>query len=578
MPLVSSRSDPVSIMSLTSRLKDRKVVQWGIGYLAGAWVAVQVLGFMAGIFDWPLWIVRAAIVVLAVGAVAAVIVAWFHGELGHQRVTRLELALLGLVAVAGGLASWAVVRHAGTKPGIATDPRAIAVLPFANFSADPANEYFSDGITEELLNALAQLPGVRVAARTSSFAFKGKNLPLDSVARALNVRRVLEGSVRKDGNHVRVRADLVDASNGYHMWDHEYDRELKDVFAIQSEIARSIAGELRVQLEPGAQQRLARAPTANPEAHNRYLQGRFFFNKRSPAALAQAVDYFQQAIRLDSTYAAAWSGLADALAIRTAVLYVPLAEGLPQAERAADRALALDSSSAEAHASRANVLELRHEWEGAEAEYRRAIQLEPLYATAHQWYATLLATLGRPTEALAEARAAVAADPLSAPANNLVGLVLLYDRQYAAATEQFLKTLQIDPAFAAAQGNLARSLAGEGKLDDAIGQLNRAIPTRPDPGNLLATLAYVYMRQGKPGEARAVLRQAASDPRVTGGARRVALARLYATLGERDSAFAYLYQADWTTETVHGLRGDERLASLRSDPRYPALLRTLGLN
>ncbi len=565
-------------MSALERLRERKVVQWGIGYLAAAWVAVQVLGFMAGIFDWPLWLVRAATVALAFGAVVVFIVAWYHGERGHQRMTALELALLGVVVVAGGLASWSVVRHGGLKPGISPDPRAIAVLPFANSSADPANEYFSDGITEELLNALAQLPGVRVAARTSSFAFKGKNLPVDSVARALNVRRILEGSVRKQGDHVRVMAELVDAANGYHMWSQEYDRELKDVFAIQTEIARSIAGALRVQLEPAAERRLARAPTTSPGAHTLYLQGRFFFNKRSPAALKQAVDYFGQAIGLDSTYAAAWSGLADAWAIRAAYLYVPMAEGLPEAERAADRALALDSTSAEAHASRANVLEMRHEWEGAEAEYRRAIALQPEYATAHQWYATLLATRGRASQALVEARAAVAADPLSAPANNLVGLILLYQGQFGAATEQFQRTMQIDPGFASAQGNIARSLAGLGRYQEAIERLKRVIATRPDPGNPLATLAWVYVRQGRTDEARRILQQAASDPRLSSGARTWALARIYAALGNRDSAFYYLYQMDWTSETAHGLSGDERLAPLRGDPRYGALLKALGLN
>ncbi len=565
-------------MPLPSRLKNRKVVQWGIGYLAAAWVAVQVLGFLAGIFDWPLWIVRAATVALAFGAVAAVIVAWFHGERGHQRVTPLELTLLALVAVAGGLGSWRVARQGGVQPGIATDPRAIAVLPFANSSPDPGNEYFSDGITEELLNALAQLPGVRVAARTSSFAFKGKNLPVDSVARALNVRRLLEGSVRKQGDHVRVMAELVDASNGYRLWSQEYDRELKDVFAIQSEIARAIADALKVTLAAETRTRLGRAATTSPEAHNLYLEGRFFFNKRSPAALKQAVDYFEQAIRLDSTYAAAWSGLADAWAIRTAFLYVPLPEGLPQAERAANRALALDSTSAEAHASRGNVLEMRHEWEGAEAEYRRAIALQPEYATAHQWYATLLATRGRTDQALAQARLAVAADPLSAPANNLVGLVLLYDGQYGPATDQFRKTLQIDPGFAAAQGNMARALAALGRYDEAIERLKQVIAIRPDPGNPLAALAWVYARQGRTDEARRILRQAASDPRLSGEARAWALARIHATLGERDSAFYYLYQMDWTTETAHGLRGDERLAPIRTDPRYGALLRAVGLN
>lgn len=569
-------------MPLLSQLRARKVVQWTVGYLAAAWVAVQVLGFLAGTFGWPGWIVRVATVVLGVGALAAIVVAWFHGERGQQHVRALELGLLLVLAALAGLGSWRVAGRQGDVASPATaavaDLRAIAVLPFANTSGDPGNEYFSDGITEELLNALAQVPGLRVAARTSSFAFKGKNVPVDSVARALNVRRILEGSVRKQGDHVRVMAELVDASNGYHMWAQEYDRELKDVFAIQSEIARAIAGELRVRLEPAARQRLARAPTASPQAHNLYLQGRFFFNKRSPAALERAADYFQQAIRLDSSYAAAWSGLADAWAIRGSFLYVPLAEGLRQAEGAANRALALDSSSAEAHNSRANVLELRHEWQGAEAEYRRAIALQPDYATAHQWYATLLATLGRPDQALTEARAAVAADPLSAPAGNLVGLILLYEGRYGPATDQFAKTLQIDPSFAGAQSNIARSLAGLGRYDEAIERLNRIIATRPDPGNPLATLAYVYARQGRIAEARRVMRQAASDRRLSPGARTLALARIHATLGERDSAFYYLDQVDWTTETVHGLRGDERLANLRADPRYPALLRTLGLD
>jgi TolB-like protein len=324
--------------------------------------------------------------------------------------------VLALLAFAGVYGLWrrsSAPRRAEPPKAPATaavNPRSpasgpsVAVLPFTNLSPEPGNEYFSDGMTEELITALGKVAGLRVVARTSAFAFKGRNADVREIGHALNVGTVLEGSVRRAGHRLRVTAQLINVADGYHLWADEYDRELRDVFQVQDELARAIVGALRVPLQLMAlpDSALVRVATADPGAHDLYLQGRVFWNQRTPSALQTAARYFERAIARDSTYAEAYAGLAEAYVLLPEYADAPPRETFAKVKAAALRALTLDSTLGQAHAALGYAY-MRYDWDwrGAEREFRRAVALTPSYPTAHQWYALYLITVGRSEEALA---------------------------------------------------------------------------------------------------------------------------------------------------------------------------------
>ncbi|MEE8550854.1 MAG: protein kinase, partial [Gemmatimonadota bacterium] len=385
-----------------------------------------------------------------------------------------------------------------TQPGLTASPsgqettggKSIAVLPFANMSADPENEYFSDGITEEIINALTQLDDLHVAARSSSFLFRDKGTDIAEVGARLKVATVLEGSVRKSGNRVRITAQLINVADGYHLWSERYDREMDDVFAIQDEIASTIADRLKVTLSGETDEPLVKPPTANLEAYQLYLKGRYLWNKRTQQGLEDAIDYFRRAIVRDGGYALAYAGLADVYLLMGSYRQLPGRDAHAKANEAADKALALDDTVAEAHASRAQVLREERDWRGAETEYRRAIELNPNYATAHQWYATLLAGFGRNEEAIREIRRAEELHPLSHAIGVTVATVLFLARDYDATIEQLEKTLALEPTFFSAHAWLGIVYAGKGMYDEAIRSVEQAVELSPKNLNVLQGAAY----------------------------------------------------------------------------------------
>ncbi|HSJ95733.1 MAG TPA: protein kinase, partial [Myxococcota bacterium] len=364
-------------------------------------------------------------------------VARLPGRAGRRTRRRVLLTLVAICAAGGAVAAlgtgfgWPAPfewrsGQPPAEPGGTASPAnplaSIAVLPFVDLSPAGDQEYFADGITEELLTALAHVPGLRVPARTSSFYFKGKDLPVGEVARHLGVATVLEGSVRRAGDSVRITVQLVDARADRRLWTRTFDRDVRDIFAIQTEIARAATEALQVRLAAG-QGRGGPAPTASLAAHDLYLRGLFHWNRRTATDLAHAIRFFEEATRIDPAYARAYAGLA----LTHAVLRVTAAETSPEqvvdaVEAAAGRALALDASLAEAHAARAYTYHWTWRWDDAEREFRRAIALSPGYATAHQWYGEHLVKMGRSEEGLAELRQALALDPLSLVANNDLGL------------------------------------------------------------------------------------------------------------------------------------------------------------
>jgi TolB-like protein len=335
------------------RIKQRKIVQWAVAYLAAAVGVVQVLDVLANQFDWSHSIMRAITIVLAIGFFAVLVLAWYHGERGIQRVTGLEaLVLASLVLIAG--ASVAMFARSSKSTKVATldssiADASVAVLPFKNFSSDKEQEYFSDGITEEILNALAQIDGLKVAARTSSFAFKDKDVPVDEIAARLHVSNVLEGSVQRAGDKVRITAQLINARTGYHIWSQTFDRPAQDVFAVQDEISRDVAQALQLRLTKAT---TATARTISPEAHNEYLLGLYHWNKRTSSDLIAALQHFQRASQLQPDYAAAYAGEANTWAVvPTWVDTMTGVFALPKAKVAAERALALDPNLPDAYAA-----------------------------------------------------------------------------------------------------------------------------------------------------------------------------------------------------------------------------------
>lgn len=455
----------------------------------------------------------------------------------------------------------------------------IAVLPFADMTPEADAEYFSDGMTEELIHALSQVDGLRVVARTSAFAFKGKNADVREIGDALGVGSVLEGSVRRAGDQVKITVQLIDTRSGYHLWSAMYERQMADILMVQEEISRAVVGALRPALLRGVSGPLLSRATANPDAYQLYMQGRFFWNQRTEEGLRSAVDRFERAVLLDAGYAAAYTGLSDAHNSLADNGYVPSGPALEKAEAAVRKALELDGELAEAHSSRGHLKLHRWDWAGAERDFRRAIELNPNYAIAYQYYAFLLTFQGRFSEALPLIRRAQHLDPLSLAIQSNVGEILYLARRYPDAAEQLRFVLQMDSTRLDTRWMLGSTLAEMEQYDEAIAELRRVI----DMGggwhrSAVATLGYVYVRAGRFAEAEAVRRElehGRSEGRVVTPYH---YAVLLGALGGRDEAFALLDEALATSQSSLGTVGiSPRMDPLRSDPRYALLLRRVGL-
>jgi TolB-like protein/Tfp pilus assembly protein PilF len=455
--------------------------------------------------------------------------------------------------------------------------QSIAVLPFANMSADPEQEYFCDGMAEEIINTLTQLPGLRVVARTSAFAFKGEKHDVRELGRKLNVTAVLEGSVRKAGNRLRITAQLINVADGYHLWSERYDRDLEDVFAIQDEISLAITEKLKVQLL-GEERDGAAARPENLEAYNLYLKGRHFWSRRSPKHVRKAMEYFREALEKDPDYARAHVGIADCYIILENFAVISPEEAFEEAGRAIDRALEIDEKNAEAHASMAWVKWVRDwDWEGGEREILRAIELNPGYATAHQWYSTYLGVMRRDEESLREILKAQELDPLSPIIATLVAGSYGELGEHERAVELARKALDLDPTFDFPHIVLSMTYSVLGRHDEAIAEIDR-ISIALDHTNIKsAILAHAYAHAGRTEEALELLERAKiaePDQRPPAGL----IASTYADLGEVEQAL------DWAetifegrSSRILGVLGEHALDKLHSHPRFQAIFRRIGL-
>ena len=459
---------------------------------------------------------------------------------------------------------------AGSSP-----PPSIAVLPFVNLSPDHGDEYFSDGMTEELINALGKVEGLRVAARTSAFAFKGKSEDVNEIGRKLRVGTVLEGSVRRAGPKLRIAARLVSARDGYDLWSETYDRKLSDVFAVQEDIARAIVGALKGRLLGQAGPKLVRPPTTGIAAYDEYLKGRFSLATRNREGLDAAVRHFRRAIATDPTAARAYAGLADAYSLLISYGDVSGRAGLPQAKAAALRALALDTGLADAHASLAAILSYERDGPGSEREFQRAIALNPSYAEAHHWYADFLADRGLLDQCLAEYRRAEALDPLSPIISVGVAWTLYFQRRYDDASDQLAKAFQLDTTFQVTYVVLGIVRLQQHRGAAAVAALRQAVELSHGSPTYLAALGYAYAFSGardSAGVVLAALRAQSAAEYVPASA----FALLYTGLGDRERAMNWLAKSVAAQEGWYFSDVDPLWDPLRADPRFSRLLKQEG--
>jgi serine/threonine protein kinase/Flp pilus assembly protein TadD len=493
---------------------------------------------------------------------------WWRGRVA------IGIAVVALMAVLG-TAGWfyGFARRSGEAIG------SVAVLPFVNASGDPNTEYLSDGITESLIDSLSQLPHLKVMSRDSAFMYKGKETDARTVGSALGVRAVLEGRVTQRGETLSISTELVDARDDSHIWGQQYNRNSTDVFTLQDEIAKEMTTALRMRLTGEDEKRMTKSYTANPEAYQDYLKGRFWWNRSTEEGANKGVEYFQEAIAKDRNYALAYAGLADGYSSLATLALAPPKDAYPKAEEAALKALGLDDTLAEAHTSLAWIKAIfEWDWSGAENEFQRAIALNPNYAFAHYRYGTALLHMGRIEQATAEIKRALELDPLSLPINRALGATYYDARQYNQAIEQERKTLELDPNFALAHSDLGLVYSQESMYQEAITESEKALVSEQRTATL-ADLAYVYGKAGRRAEAQKILdrltdlsKQKYVQPRL--------LARVYVGLGNKEKAFEYLeksYQDRSLGTQFSGINKDPTLEPLRSDPRFADLLRRMNL-
>jgi TolB-like protein/DNA-binding winged helix-turn-helix (wHTH) protein/Flp pilus assembly protein TadD len=466
--------------------------------------------------------------------------------------------------------------HPGSHPSL--NIRSVAVLPLESLSDDASQEYFADGMTDELITDLGQIRALRVISRTSVMQYKRTRKPLPQIARELDVDAVVEGTVLRSGEHVRITAQLIQASADKHLWARSYEGDLRDALALQNKVARAIVEQIQVALNPHELEALKNVPVVRPAAYEAYLKGRYFWNKRTAEGLKTAVDYFKQAIEIDPNYAPAHAGLADAYALLGDWEYAAMTprEALPLAKAAAIKALELDSTLGEAHTSLAFCLDV-FDWdlESAETEFRRAIELNPGYATAHHWYAWHLSLSGRTDEAIAEMKRAESLDPLSLIINAELAELLLIAHSYDDSIRQSRKTIEMDPNFALAHNQLAQAYLQKGMHDEAIAELQKAIRLSGGSPTCTANLARAYAASGRRAEAVRLLTdlEKLSGP---GYSHASEIAVVYAALGDRDRAMAWL-ERGYEERVNPSVLLRPGFDPLRADPRFQRLVRRVGL-
>jgi TolB-like protein/Flp pilus assembly protein TadD len=582
-----------------AELKRRNVYKVAVAYIVAGWALSQGIAQVFPVFDVPNWIIRSIVLLIIIGLPIALVLAWSF-EITPEGIKRTETAdampatarrkkhvwiyvvvigailSIGLFFLGRYSATDEAPRQSEATTGI--PQKSIAVLPFENLSRDPDNAYFTEGVEDEILTRLAKVADLKVISRTSTQHFKSAPENLPTIAKQLGVVNILEGSVQKAADQVRVNVQLISAMTGAHLWADTYDRKLTDIFVVESDIAKSIAETLQAKLTGSAEQVLASKPTENAQAHELYLRGRYFWNRRTGENLKKAADYFQQAIRKDPKYALAYSGLADCHVLLP--VYPDLGSNprdeLPQALSAARKAVQLDDTLAEAHSSLARALASDLQLSAAVSEFNRAIELNPNYATAHQWFGECLQSQGGVKEGLAELKRAQELDPLSLIINSLLGFAFDTAGKSDEAIAQLRKTIEIDPNFSTAHSYFGNVLEHKGQLKEAIVEFEKSNALQAHNAYNLADLARAYFLVGRKDAAQQLWDklQSLSDrqyvPAYTMGV-------VQLTFGNKDEAIrllekSYEDHAPFDSTDLGWILVDHRLDSLRNDPRFKNLV------
>jgi TolB-like protein/Flp pilus assembly protein TadD len=579
--------------SFFAELKRRNVYKVAVAYIVAGWALSQGIAQVFPVFDVPNWAIRVIVLLIIVGLPIALVLAWMF-ELTPQGIKRTEIAdampaatrrkkhaWIYVVVIAGAISVglFFLGRYSasrGTAPQVesaALSQKSIAVLPFDNLSRDPDNAYFTEGVQDEILTRLAKVADLKVISRTSTQQFKSTPEDLPRIAKQLGVAHVLEGSVQRANDQIRVNVQLINALTDAHLWAETFDRKLTDIFAVESEIAKTIADTLQAKLSGAEQHAIAARPTVNTEAHQLYLKGRFFWNKRTGNDLKKSIDYFQQAIATDPNYALAYAGLADAYVFLPGYNAGTPQDCYPKAMAAAKKALELDDTLAEAHTTLALAI-WYFDFDSSQAnrEFQRALELNPNYAIAHQQYGNnTLSALGRFEDAIAEGKRAVELDPLSLVINSDLGTDYYFARRYEEAITQLRKTLEMDPRFYYAYVNLGWALEAKGNLDEAISEYQKARALNDDPF-VLGLLGHAYASSGNQTEALKILEQLKqlSRQRYVSA---YSFVVVYLGLGNKEEALHWLEQGyqDRAGNDIGWIRVDSLVDPLRGDPRFEAL-------
>ena len=582
----------MNLSNFLAELKRRNVYKVAVAYAVAGWALSQGIAQVFPVFDIPNWAIRMIVLLIVVGFPVAVVFAWFF-EITPEGVKRTEVAdampkvatqkkrAWIYVVVIGGAISITLFflgRYTvGSKAAVVAPNdipnKSIAVLPFDSLSEDKSNAYFAEGVQDEILTRLAKVADLKVISRTSTQRFKSAPSDLRDIAKQLGVMNVLEGSVQKANDQVRVNVQLINAMNDAHLWAEIYDRKLTDIFATESDIAKTIAETLQAKLTGSEKTAMSKKPTANSEAYELYLKGRFFWNKRTGADLRKAIDYFNQAIAKDPNYALAYSGLADSYLLLPPYGAAAPKESIPQAKAAVKKALELDDTLAEAHASSGRIVS-GFDFDSTKAivEFERALQLNPNYATAHHWFGSgPLLALGRFDESIVEAKRSIELDPLSMINNADFGNDYYYARRYDEAITQLRKTIEIEPRFYLAHYYLGQALQMKGQLPEAIAEYRKASELDDDPF-ALAMLGQAFARSGQRDEANKILTRLGEETK----SRYVAaygIGMVYLGLGDKNRSMDELERAYHENDgnDIYNIRVDPLLDDLRGDPRFEAL-------
>jgi serine/threonine-protein kinase len=537
-----------ALAALWTRIVEHKIGQWLLAYIAFVYACLHSIELLGEAFEWPKFVLRISTVALLLGIPVTVILAWYSRGYVHSDPA-----------------------HAPAAP---PPHKSIAVLPFLDMSERKDQEYFSDGLSEELIGLLTRVPELRVPARTSCFYFKGKQVTIAEIAQALHVAHVLEGSVRKAGNTIRITAQLVQVDNGYHLWSQTYDRTLDDIFKVQDEIAGAVVRSLQITLLSSALPARVALPSA--EAYQLYLRGRFHWNRRSAEDFRKGIEFFQQAIAVDPDYALAFTGLADCYTLLPIYDRKTVATTtMPQAKAAVLKALSIDDNLAETHASMGLILEIfDFDWPAAERQFLRAIELNPNSPTTHQWYGQLLVNLGRFEPGLAESRRAVELDPLSLAANLALGIALNSARRFEEAVVQLQTTLALGRNFADTNYFLFEAYANQRLYQEAVTVYAQQKHLDGEPAAEVEAIRDSYAK----GSWQEFLRHRISVLEAQQQTVPEEIASFYARLGDPHQAIAWLERAyAGRSPRLTQLKVDARYDELRTEPGFTDLLRRVGL-